>query len=109
MLASRRPGTGGGPGTCSSSSYDARLPNASSPVDGRSAQIDEDARAERERAEVAAWLGLDHAANLEPLGADLQIVADAQAELRQQFGPDERAVSRSSACEYWPSRSVIVP
>ena len=53
--------------------------------------VDEDARAERERADAAARLRRDDAANLERLRADQELVADAQIELRQQFRPHERA------------------
>ena len=55
-------------------------------------QIDEDARAERERAEIAPGLALDHASDLERSRADEQIVAHAQVELREQLGTHQHAV-----------------
>ena len=79
----------------------ARLPNDSSPVACEVGVVDEHARAEAERAEAAAGLGGDHAANLERLRADEDAIADAQVELRQQLRPHERAAPASAAsCEY---------
>ena len=56
-------------------------------------KVDEDARAQRKRAQVATGLVLDHAANLKRLRADQKVVAHAQIELRQQFGANEDAMA----------------
>ena len=57
----------------------------------RSASVDEHARADAERAEPAARLRLDDAADREPLRANAKRVADRELELRQQLRPHQDA------------------
>ena len=54
--------------------------------------VDEDARTEAEAADPAARLGRDHPADGEPRLPDGDLIADAQAQRRQQLRTDQRAV-----------------
>ena len=61
--------------------------------------VDEDARSKREHAPCGARFGGDDAADLEFLGADENLVAELQIELRHQLRPHQRAVFRANAWE----------
>jgi hypothetical protein len=89
----------------------ARRPAAEPEQPGRGevGVVDQNARPEREGADVAAGLAIDDPANGERLRPDLQRVADLKLQLRQQLRAHEHTVVTKEACEYWPCCSVNVP
>ncbi len=88
-------------GTLTSMTRRARLPKPSRPVDGEIGVVDEHARAEAELADAAPRLAARSTPRIVNVAWPIDdLIADRDAERRQQLGPDERRRgSASSACE----------